>query len=151
MRRSGSPRTSAGFTMIELMVVVAIVAIAAGLTVLTMRDPSATRLDREAVRLAALLDSARSEARALGLPARWQPMPAGDASGDHFRFIGLPPSVQMPTHWLEEGISAQVEGASAVRLGPEATIGRQRIVLMIEKQRVVLQTDGIGPFEVADT
>jgi len=151
--RTGRLRAARGFTLIELMVVVAIIAIAAGVAALALRDPAATRLDREAVRLAALLDSARAEARASGLPVRWQPVPADrrDASGDQFRFIGLPPSAQLPTHWLGEGVSAQVVGAPAVRLGPEATIGPQRIVLSLDEQRVVLQTDGLGPFVVADS
>jgi len=140
-----------GFTLIELMVVVAILAIAAGIAALSLRDPASTRLEREAVRLAALLDSARAEARASGLPVRWVPMPQGDTSGDQFRFTGLPASVQMPTHWLTEGVQAQVVGAPAVQLGPEATIGPQRIVLSLGEQRLVLATDGLGPFVVAES
>lgn len=147
-----APKTPArGFTLIELMVVVAIIAIAVGVASLALRDPATTRLDREAVRLAALLDSARAEARTLGLPALWQPVPAGDVSGDNFRFVGLPPSEKMPTRWLGEGITAQVVGAPSVPLGPEATIGPQRIVLSLGDQHVELRTDGIGPFVVADS
>ena len=36
-----------GFTLIELMVVVAIIAIAAAVSSLALRDPSATRLEHE--------------------------------------------------------------------------------------------------------
>ncbi|MED5622178.1 pilus assembly FimT family protein [Ideonella sp. BN130291] len=148
-----SSRAARGFTLIELMVVVAIIAIASGVAALALRDPASTRLEREAVRLAALLDSARAEARASGLPVRWMPVSPDNAgpAGDQFRFIGLPPSAQMPTHWLGEGVSAQVVGAPAVRLGPEATIGPQRIVLSLDQQRLVLVTDGLGPFVVADS
>jgi len=142
---------SRGFTLIELMVVVAVIAIAAGVAALALRDPASTRLEREAVRLAALLDAARAEARASGLPVRWLPMPADDTSGDQFRFVGLPPSSQLPTRWLHEGVKAQVVGAPAVRLGPEATIGPQRIVLMLDRQRVVLSTDGLAPFTLNES
>jgi general secretion pathway protein H len=151
-RRPVLPRgTARGFTLIELMVVVAILAIAAGVAALSLRDPASTRLEREAARLSALLDSARAEARASGLPVRWVPLPQGDASGDQFRFTNLPPSVQMPTRWLTEGVQAQVVGAPAVQLGPEATIGPQRIVLSLGDQRLVLATDGLGPFVVTES
>jgi len=134
------------------MVVVAIIAIAAGVAALALRDPAATRLDREAVRLAALLDAARAEARTLGIPARWTPLPAEprDPAADHFRFVGLPASSQLPTHWLEEGVSAQVIGEPALLLGPEATIGPQRVELSLAQQRILIGTDGIGPFQVID-
>jgi general secretion pathway protein H len=36
-------------------------------------------------------------------------------------------------------------------LGPEATIGPQRVVLTLEQQQVTLATDGIGPFGVVDS
>jgi general secretion pathway protein H len=36
-----------------------------------------------------------------------------------------------------------------VRLGPEPLIGAQRIVLHLGDQRLVLGTDGLGPFAVA--
>ena len=41
-------------------------------------------------------------------------------------------------------------GARAVVLGPEPLIGEQRIVLRLDDQRLMLTTDGIGPFVVAD-
>ncbi|HET9643382.1 MAG TPA: prepilin-type N-terminal cleavage/methylation domain-containing protein [Burkholderiaceae bacterium] len=145
-----SRRAARGFTLVELMVVMALIAIAVAVGSLALRDPAATRLEREAVRLSALLESARAEARSLGLPVRWQPLPLDPQApqGDQFRFIGLPSSTQMPTHWLGEGVVAQVIGATAVRLGPEATIGSQRIVLRLDQQSVVLSTDGIGPFVI---
>jgi general secretion pathway protein H len=140
-----------GFTMIELMVVVAIIAIAAGIVSLALRDPASTRLEREAERLAALLDSARAEARTLGLPVTWQPLPPGSSpQGEQFRFNGLPASDPMPTRWMNDDITAEVVGAPVVRLGPEATIGPQRIVLHLGDQQVVLGTDGLAPFTLVD-
>jgi len=44
-----------------------------------------------------------------------------------------------------------VVGARAVVLGPEPLIGRQRIVLRLDAQRLTLATDGLGPFTVADS
>ena len=64
-------RRSRGFTLIEVMMVLALIAIATGIVSLSMRDGTATRLEREAARLAALLETARAEARAAALPVRW--------------------------------------------------------------------------------
>ena len=138
-----------GFTLLELMVVVAIIAIATGIASLALRDPAAAKLDQEAVRLAALLESARAEARSSGIAARWEPL-TQDADGAGFRFVGLSPDDPLPTHWLDPGTTAQVIGAHAVVLGPEPLIGAQRIVLSLGDQRLTLATDGIGPFVVAD-
>ncbi|MEP7056247.1 MAG: prepilin-type N-terminal cleavage/methylation domain-containing protein [Caldimonas sp.] len=140
---------SLGFTLIELMIVLVLIAVASSVASLALRDPAATTLEREGARLAALLESARAEARASGLIAYWEPRtPAQETPG--FRFVGLPPSEQLPTSWLESGVTAEVVGARAVLLGPEPLIGAQRIVLRLREQRLTLVTDGLGPFTVAD-
>jgi general secretion pathway protein H len=139
-----------GFTLIELMLVVALVAIASAVASLAMRDPAASKLEQEAVRLAALLESARADARASGVAARWEPLTEQE-DGSGFRFVGLAPSAQLPTRWLEPGTAAQVIGARAVLLGPEPLIGEQRILLRLEDHRLTLATDGIGPFVVAES
>ena len=146
-RPAAGPRQPRGFTLIELMIVVALIAIASALASLALRDPAASKLEQEAARLAALLESARAEARASGLAARWEPL-AQDPDGAGFRFVGLPPTDPLPTHWLEPGTAAQVIGARAVILGPEPLIGEQRITLRLEDQRLTLATDGVGPFVV---
>ncbi len=137
-----------GFTLIELMVVVALVAIASGLATLALRDPAQTNLEREGARLAALLESARADARASGIAVRWQPR-SGVADQQGFRFVGLPTSDALPENWLNEGVSAEVVGAPSIVLGPEPLIPAQRIVLSLEDHRLVLVTDGLGPFEVS--
>jgi general secretion pathway protein H len=137
-----------GFTLIELMVVVALIAIASAVASLALRDPSATRLDHEGARLVALLESARAEARAAGLTATWQPRDTREGAVG-FRFVGMPTSSELPTRWLEPGVSAEVPGGThVVVLGPEPLIGAQRIVLHLEQQSLTLRTDGLGPFVV---
>jgi general secretion pathway protein H len=137
-----------GFTLIELLVVVVLIAIASSVATLALRDPATTRLEHEAARLAALLEGARAEARASALTVHWAPNPP-EAETAGFRFIGLPPSNDMPTRWLAEGVSAEVVGARSVLLGPEPLIGAQRIVLRLDERQLTLTTDGLGPFVVA--
>ena len=146
---SAAPPAQRGFTLIELMIVVVLIAVASSVASLALRDPASTTLEREGARLAALLEAARAEARASGLAAYWEPRAAA-ADTPGFRFVGLPPTDELPTRWLENGVSAEVVGARAVVLGPEPLIGAQRIVLRLRDQRLVLATDGLGPFVVAD-
>ena len=136
-----------GFTMIELLVVVALIAIASAVTSLALRDPASTRLEHEGARLVALLESARTEARASGLTASWEPR-VDEGGHTSFRFNGLPPTTALPERWLTDGVRADIPGARAVLLGPEPLIGAQTIVLHLDEQTLTLATDGLGPFVV---
>jgi general secretion pathway protein H len=136
-----------GFTLIELLVVLLLVAIGTGVVSLALRDASGRKLEEEAARLIALLEGARAESRAAGMVVRWVPFEAADTNAA-FQFVGLPASLRMPTHWLVPGVSAQVQGANALLLGPEAILPAQRVVLRLADQRVELATDGLAPFAV---
>ncbi len=152
-RRRGRPH---GFTLVELLIVLAIVAIAAATVAWALPDDDAARLEVEAARLAALLEIARGESRVAGVPVRWRPN-AGDAAGltsssndgavDDFAFVGLPPTMTLPTRWLDARIRAEVVGGGgALLLGPEAILPPQRVVLRLDRRSVELASDGLGPF-----
>lgn len=153
----GAPATR-GFTLIELLLVAALIAVASAVATLALRDPAASRLEQEAARLAALLETARGEARALGLPVTWRPVPKDAADvpgmaggeGADFRFIGLPPDSTLPSRWLDREVTAEIVGAPALVLGPEPIIGAQRLTLSLDARRITLATDGLGPFAVVD-
>ncbi len=138
-----------GFTMIELLIVIAIVAISVGVVALALRDSQAAKLDEEAVRLAALFEMARAESRASGAPVRWAPVTLAVDAGVQFRFVGLPASQPLPTRWLDTQTRAEVVGAPAVVLGPEAILPAQRVVLRLGDKRVDISTDGLSPFAAA--
>ncbi len=146
-RVAAPPAAAAGgFTLIELLVVMAIIAVAVGVATLALRDPAEARLEHDADRLVVLLEAARANARASGLPARWEPVAERRADGADFAFIGAATDPPLPTRWLDRDIDAQVIGARAVALGPEPLIGEQRIVLRLGDRRLALATDGVGPF-----
>ena len=94
--------------------VVAIIAIASAGVSFALRDSGATQLEREAQRLAALLESARAQSRSSGVPVRWYATDGG------FRFDGVPPNA-LPDRWLAE--TTQVRGTATLQLGPEPIIG----------------------------
>ena len=134
-----------GFTLLELMVVTALIAVAVGMATLALRDADANRLEEEGARLAALFEGARARARAEGSEVLWQP---NRETGIGFQFAGLPAEAGLPSRFLDERTRAEIIGAPVLRLGPEPVIGAQRVVLRIEERQLVLATDGLGPFVV---
>ena len=144
-----SPRQrSAGFSLLELMVVLLLVALATALTTLAMRDSAQSKLEEEGVRLSALLESARTLSRIVGTEVRWEPARDGG-----FRFVGLPATsaTSLPTHWLDAETRAQVLGEPQLRLGPEPLLFAQRVVLRLGAYRVAVGTDGLSPFGIVES
>jgi general secretion pathway protein H len=134
---------SRGFTLIELVVVLAIVALATALTVVALGDSEGAALAREGDRLAALLESARAQSRAAGTPVRWRPTAEG------FAFDGLPVTApRLPERWLDARTAAL--GDAPLLLGPDPVIGAQAVVLQRagSPSRLRVATDGLRPFSV---
>jgi len=150
----------AGFTLLELLVVLAIVAMASAGIGFAMRDGTQTRLEREALRLSALFESARARSQVSGMPVRWR------VSADGFLFDGLPPTERaedvLPQAWLDADTSASVDVTAMVGaarsgtllLGPEPIIEPQSLTLFSRSEpakNVHLATDGVRPFAVQAT
>lgn len=152
------PMRRRGFTLLELLLVLVIVGISAGLAVLALRDNDATVLEREAVRLAALLEMARAESRVAGTPVRWVPGSApefvgqavaqGNGAAKGFHFPGLGSTNPLPERWLDERVTAQVPPPGWLTLGPDAILPRQSVLLRLADQQIEISSDGLGPFNV---
>lgn len=142
-----------GFTLLELLVVVSIIAIGTAGVVMAMRDSSQAAVERDAQRLAALLESGRAQSRLRGVAVQWE------ATGSGFRFNGLPIGV-LPENWLDSGTVAttanfnpnpSTTSNATLNLGPDPIISPQSVLLSSKVQsgtawRVV--TDGLHPFKV---
>ena len=157
VRRLGDAASQRGFTLIELMVVVLIVALASGMVAISLRDTQGIALEREGQRLAALLEYARAQSRLQGTAVRWR------ATRNGFALEGLnKPVPEQP--WLSEDTrvldvlphkpvtqSADLDTLATLALGPEPVLTPQS-VLLVSRQTpgnpVRVATDGVRPFAV---
>ena len=130
-------RKAAGFTLLELLLVITIVAIASTGAAMALRDSAQAGLETEALRLAALLELGRSQSRSSGLPVRWVATTKG------FTLNGKNQT------WLTPGVQATIE--PPLLLGPEPVIAPQSATLWLTEQpqyQLRVATDGIRPFAV---
>lgn len=146
------PRPSnAGWTLLELMVVLAIFAIAVGSVQLAMPDPAGVALERDAQRLAAKLQAERIAARTQGQTRYWLVQEEGFAWA---LTSSQPGGLQIDKK--ERWESPQTQAApgfenSRLRLGPDPVLPAQHVVLTVAggsstKHRWWVGTDGIAPF-----
>jgi general secretion pathway protein H len=140
-----------GLTLLELLVVLAIIAISSAGVALAMRDNSQTQLEREAQRLIAKLEAARVQSRSQGLPIVWRATDSG--------FVIETPMVGSgfvaQSDWLSADISIGMSaGIKTITLGPEPIIPPATITLSkasgqssgAKPMNLRIGTDGLQPF-----
>ena len=141
-----------GLTLLELLVVLAIIAISSAGVALEMRDNSQTQLEREAQRLIAKLEAARVQSRSQGLPIVWRATDSGfvietPVSGSGF--------VAQSEDWLSADMSIGISaGIKTITLGPEPIIPPATITLTkssgqtsgVTPMNLRIGTDGLQPF-----
>jgi general secretion pathway protein H len=131
-----------GFTLLEVLVVLCIVGIATAGVIQVLPSGAQVHVERDARRLAALLDGARAQSRTIGRVVRWQ------AAGKGFEFVGLERGT-LPDQWLDA--DTVVPPGVALELGPEPMIAPQSVTLRSRTQADVawqVATDGLRPFRV---
>ena len=131
-----------GFTLIEILVVLAIVALGTGALVWALRDSASQQLDEEAQRLSALLEAGRAHSRTSGVALRWRSSDTGFVI--ETLPLGLAP---VQTHaWLYPQTRASV---STLWLGPEPILPPQSLVLTQgdgSRGSVRVASDGLRAF-----
>nr|WP_084530742.1 GspH/FimT family pseudopilin [Burkholderia sp. WSM2232] len=155
-RVSAGRRSHAGFTLLEMMVVLVIAGLLVSLTALTMTRNPRTDLNEEAQRLALLFESAGDEAQVRARPIAWQPLDGG------FRFDlrtddgwrPLRDDLLKPRQWEGgvTGVTIDYPGsssqASRVVFGTEAIDVPVRITLFSAVGRATIVGTGNGRYEV---
>jgi general secretion pathway protein H len=137
-------RRPLGFTLLELLVVISIIAIGSAGVVFAMRDSAQTALEREGDRLVALLEAGRALSRTSGQVMRWRDTPEG------FVFEGANAG-KLPSTWQSPQSAVQWDAGPnphILTLGPEPIIEAQAITLFNEGRGLRIATDGLRPFAV---
>ena len=149
--RAGGQR---GFTLIELMVVVLIVALASGMVVFSLRDTQGIALEREGQRLAALLEYARAQSRLQGTPVRWRVTRNGFVLEGLNKPVPEQPWLSPDTRVLDvlpRNQSIDSASLAALALGPEPVLSPQSVLLgsgQTPGNTVRVATDGVRPFAI---
>jgi len=138
-----------GFTLLELLVVLAITIIASSGVIIAFQNNHHQQLTKEANRLIALLEAARAEARISGSQTLWT------TTNNGFHFISNQNSKITNTsifkQWLTPGVSAFIDTnsthkSSYIILGPEPIIPPQKITLTLGQTSLDIKTNGATPF-----
>ena len=155
-RLGGGQLYGRGFTLIELMVVITLIAIATAGVSFAIRDNESTLLDREADRLSVILETARVQSRSSGVAMAWLPLPQGFVvlPADELKGKPLEVTANKINAWLAPAINAQIISAPAnlpqqsLLLGAEPMIAPASVLLSLGARRLHVATDGLRPFAV---
>lgn len=168
-------RRQLGLTLLELLVVLAIIGFAMAAVSLSLRDSREAELTREAQRLIAILEATRAQSRTSGIALIWQVTPDGfvtrplqttSNSSQALATTNTPsPLAPRSQNWLSTGLQAIISTGAHVAnnappintlvLGPEPIIAPARITLSMPAPQgasaprsLTIGTDGLRPFQV---
>lgn len=135
-------RRCAGFTLLELLVVLVLIAMASATVSLSLRDSTQNQLQAEAERLIAVLEATRAEARASNSAMRWH----ADNQGFEVQSLSTQGKASHSMAWLYTGTHATPVD---VVISAEPVQARSTITLSQDTGvSLKIGTDGAAPFKV---
>ena len=141
VHHSRSMRAVRGFTLLELLIVVAIMATVVAGASLALPSGAERQLTQDGERLVTWLEIVRAQSRSAGVAVRMRLDDQGfawNASGE----------VPQQRGWLHADTRAM---PATLALGPEPVIGAQRVQLYgAAGQQLVVATDGVRPFAIQE-
>ncbi|MEO6624444.1 MAG: prepilin-type N-terminal cleavage/methylation domain-containing protein [Burkholderiaceae bacterium] len=129
-----------GFTLFELLLVVAIVAVVGGGVGFALRDTASNELERDAQQLAAQLEAVRARSRATGTAAGWIAVDGG--------YLLTASGAEAPERHAWRVADTRTGAMRVLRLGPEPILPPQQIELLAQGHSVRIVSDGLRPFAV---
>lgn len=130
-----TPKAHGGFTLLELLLVVTLMALASAGVSLALRDSTQKQLDLDAQRLASVFNTAHAQARSTGVPVSWQASAGGVTLG--------------VTRLTWSQASTQLTPLTGT-LHPEPLLPPLQLTLRQESQVRMVGTNGVRPFQVLD-
>lgn len=134
-------RGARAFTLLELLVVLMILGIAAGAVSLSVAPRESRVIEQEGERLAALFQLAQDEARVRGRPVEWQ------ADGGGYRFLiggRVPEAVDDPLRPRAWPFAVQGVDGTPLRFGAEPLITPTQVRIASNGREIVLALDAFG-------
>jgi type II secretion system protein H len=156
-----SARTIQGFTLLEVLIVVVIIAALVSLVTVRVAPDAHRSLREEATRLATVLDHAHDEAIVTGAAFAWQP----DSNGYRFvrrdpdrvwRAVEGDPALRARTFPVGVALAAvetperTTNATPAIVISPAGASGPFRITLALDEHRVRVRSDSSGRPVVED-
>ncbi|MGC5703334.1 type II secretion system minor pseudopilin GspH [Pseudomonas sp. NFXW11] len=145
----------AGFTLIELMVVLVIIGIASAAVGLSIRPDPLQLLRKDAERLVQLLQVAQAEARADGRPISWRTTAKGYAfsrAADNGNGLDdfHQDSQLRPRNWDTPQLQVRIEPKQRLVLNAEWINPPLRLVLSDGQQQLRVERSAAGQLRVVD-
>ena len=131
-----------GFTLVELMVVLLVLALGSSIVLVNMRSSLHSSLDTEAQRVQAVLENARAQARTRHTLLTWQ----SDATGFTVSTANDASVVLERMPWLASGTFSEPDSLS---ISAEPVQPPMRLTLRhadLPRATWVLETNGVGSF-----